>query len=66
VDYSAAETLRALFALLEEHGIRLVVTQVMDDVQERSRYELLQLFGDQAFYDTLGHVVQAYQQQSRA
>jgi MFS superfamily sulfate permease-like transporter len=66
VDYSAAETLRALFALLEEHGIRLVVTQVMDDVRERSRYELLQLFGDQAFYDTLGHVVQAYQQQSSA
>ena len=64
VDYSAAETLRALFAILEGQGIRLVVTQVMDDVRERSRYELLQLFGAQAFYDTLGDVVQAYQQQS--
>src|SRR5215470_16247012 len=64
VDYSAAETLRALFTLLQEQGIRLVVTQVMEDVRERSRYELLQLFGDQAFYDTLGHVVQVYQQQS--
>src|SRR5262249_12128194 len=63
VDYSAAETLRALFAILAEQGIRLVVTQVMDDVRERSRYELLQLFGAQAFYDTLEHVVQAYQQQ---
>jgi MFS superfamily sulfate permease-like transporter len=62
VDYSAAETLRALFAILEEQGIRLVVTQLMADLQERSRYELLQLFGAQAFYDTLGHVVQAYQQ----
>jgi MFS superfamily sulfate permease-like transporter len=66
VDYSAAETLRALFAILEEQGIRLVVTQVMEDVRERSRYELLQLFSDHAFYDTLGHVVQAYQQQSSA
>jgi MFS superfamily sulfate permease-like transporter len=64
VDYSAAETLRSLFVILEEQGIRLVVTQVMADVRERSRYELLQLFGAQAFYDTLGHVVQAYQQQS--
>src|SRR5215510_16516492 len=37
VDYSAAEALRSLFAILEEHGIRLVVTQVMEDVRERSR-----------------------------
>jgi high affinity sulfate transporter 1 len=66
VDYSAAETLRALFAILQEQGIRLVITQVMEDVRERSRYELLRLFGEQAFYDTLGHVVQAYQQQSSA
>ena len=65
VDYSAAETLRALFAILQEQGIRLVVTQVMEDVRERSRYELLQVFGAQAFHDTLEHVVQAYQQQSR-
>jgi hypothetical protein len=36
----------------------------MEDVRARSRYELLQLFGEQACYDTLGHVVQAYQQQS--
>src|SRR5262245_33716103 len=61
VDYSAAETLRVLFALLQEQGIRLVVTQVMEDIRERSRYKLLQLFGAQAFYDTLEHVVQAYQ-----
>ena len=64
VDYSAAELLRALFAILQEQDIRLVVAQVMEDVRARSRYELLQLFGEQACYDTLGHVVQAYQQQS--
>jgi MFS superfamily sulfate permease-like transporter len=65
VDYTAAETLRSLFAMLQEQGVRLVVTQVMEDVRERSRYELLQLFGENAFYDTLGQVVQAYQQQNR-
>jgi high affinity sulfate transporter 1 len=65
VDYTAAETLRSVFTILQERGIRLVVAQVMEDVGERSRYELLQLFGGHAFYDTLGEVVQAYQQQSR-
>jgi high affinity sulfate transporter 1 len=64
VDYSAAEALRSLFAILEEHGIRLVVTQVMEDVRERSRYGLLQVFNAHTFYDTLGQVVQVYQQQS--
>ena len=64
VDYTAAETLRSLFAILEKQGIRLVVTQVVEDVGERSRYELLQLFSEHAFYDTLGQMVQAYQQQS--
>jgi MFS superfamily sulfate permease-like transporter len=65
VDYTAAETLRSLFAMLQEQGVRLVVTQVMEDVRECSRYELLQLFGENAFYDTLGQVVQAFQQQNR-
>ena len=65
LDYTAAETLRSLFAILREHGVRLVVTQVMEDVRERSRYELLQLFGEHAFYETPGQVVQAYQQQNR-
>jgi high affinity sulfate transporter 1 len=64
VDYSAAETLRSLVGVLAERGVRLVVTQVAEDVRERSHYEFLKLFGEHTFYDTLGHVVQAYQQQS--
>ena len=64
VDYTAAETLRSLFAILEKQGIRLVVTQVVEDVRERSHYELLQLFSEHTFYYTLGQMVQAYQQQS--
>jgi len=64
VDYSAAETLRSSFASLKDKGIRLVVAQVLDDVKEESRYNLRQLFGEDAFYDTLEDVVKAYQQQT--
>jgi MFS superfamily sulfate permease-like transporter len=63
VDYSAAETLRSLFSTLREKGIRLVVAQVLDDVREQSRYDLLKLFGEDALYDTLDQVITAYQQQ---
>ena len=65
VDYSAAETLRSLFAILQKQGIRLVVAQVMEDVGERSRYEFLRLLGRNGYYDTLGQVVQAYQQATK-
>ncbi len=66
VDYSAGETLRSLFALLKDKGIRLVVAQVLDDVREQSRYELLELFGEDAFYDTLEDVMRDYRQQTGA
>jgi MFS superfamily sulfate permease-like transporter len=64
VDYSAAETLRSLFAILKDKGIRLVVAQVLDDVRDQSRYELRQLFGEDAFYDTLEDVMQDYRKQT--
>ena len=64
VDYSAAETLRAVFGLLQEKGVRLVVTHVLADVKERSRYELKQLFGEDAFYDSLHDVVNDYRRQT--
>jgi len=62
VDYSAAETLRALHAILQEKGIRLVVAQVMEDVKAESRYNLTQLFGEDAFFDTLDDVMKAYRE----
>ena len=65
VDYTAADTLRSLYAILEEKNIRLVVAQVMEDVREESRYKLRELFGEDAFYDTLEHVVQDYQQKMK-
>jgi SulP family sulfate permease len=64
VDYSAAETLRSLFAVMKEKGIRLVVAQVLDDVRETSRYRLQELYGEEAFYDTLDDVVKDYQKQT--
>jgi len=64
VDYSAAETLRSLFGILKEKGIRLVVAQVMDDVKAESRYHLSQLFGEEALYETLGDVVKGFRQQT--
>ena len=64
VDYSAAETLRSLFGILEEKGIHLVVAQVLDDVREVSRYNLRELFGEDAFYDTLEDVVNDYRKQT--
>jgi high affinity sulfate transporter 1 len=64
VDFSAAATLRSVMTILREQGISLVIAQVLEDVRERSRYELLQLFGEDAFYDTLAQVVEAYKQQN--
>jgi SulP family sulfate permease len=64
VDYSAAETLRSLFGILREKGIRLVVAQVLDDVKAKSRYHLSQIFGEEAFYETLGDVVKDFRQQT--
>jgi len=62
VDYSAEETLRSIYSILKEQKIRLVVAQVLDDVKAENRYHLSQLFGEDAFYETLGEVVQRYRQ----
>jgi hypothetical protein len=51
----------ALFALFGSSR-HLVVAQVLDDVEEQSRYELRELFGEDAFYDTLEDVMKDYQQ----
>jgi len=64
VDYSAAETLRSLYGILKEKGIRLVVAQVLEDVEESSRYQFRELLGEHAFYDTLEEVVEDYRHQT--
>ena len=64
VDYSAAQTLQSIYASLQAKGIRLVIAQVMEDVQTESRYELTRQFGEGAFYETLADVVKDYQRQA--
>ncbi len=64
VDYTSAETLRSIYALLKEKRIRLVIAQVLEDVKEESRNEFLQLFREEDFYDTLEEVAKDYQKTS--
>jgi high affinity sulfate transporter 1 len=60
VDFTAAETLRSIDGLLRARGVRLVVAQILDDVSELSRYHFRELFGADAFYETLDDVLVAY------
>jgi SulP family sulfate permease len=54
IDFSAAETLRSLYARLKDRGIRLVVAEVMEDLEkDESSYRFRELFGEDAFFDRL-------------
>ena len=64
VDYSAAETLRSLHAILKDKGIRLVIANVLEDVEAQSSYQMLQLFGEDAFYATVEAAVKDYRRQN--
>ena len=63
VDYSAAETIRSVYAKLKARGIRLVVTEIMDDLNTRSRYRFWELIGEDAHYDRLEDVVKQYRKE---
>jgi SulP family sulfate permease len=60
VDYSGAETLRSVHQTLRARGVRLVVAMVLEEVRTRSRYQLAQVLGEDAFFDTLNDAVEAY------
>ena len=60
VDFSAAETLRSLHAVLKEHGVRLVFAQVMDDVKAESRDDVVTLTGEGGVFETLDAVLDAF------
>jgi high affinity sulfate transporter 1 len=63
VDYSAAETLRSVHAMLKARGIRLVVAEEMQEIKGTARYQLRKLLGEDAFYDHLEDAVKQYRQQ---
>ncbi len=65
VDYSAAETIRSLHGVLKDKGIRLVIANVLADVEAESRFHMLELFGKGNFYATVREVVKDYQGQER-
>ena len=64
MDYTAAETIRSLHGILKEKGIRMVIANVLEDVRVESSYNMRQLFGDDAFYRTVGEVMKDYQRQT--
>jgi MFS superfamily sulfate permease-like transporter len=67
VDFTAAETLRTLHGILAEQGIRLVFSEVIEDVQtEFDRSKLTDLFGEDAVFRSLADVVSAYGQRKQA
>ena len=63
VDFSAAETLRSICGLLKKQGIRPVFAVVSDDVRtELDRSGITKLIGEDAYYATVGDVVNAYRE----
>ena len=65
VDFSAAATLREIYGILKGQGIRLVFCDVIDLVKaELDRYELTNLIGEDAFYESISAVVSAYDKKS--
>ena len=61
VDFTAAATLRTLHERLDKAGIRLVFAELSYDVRVKlDRYRLTTLLGKDAFYETIGAVVDAY------
>jgi SulP family sulfate permease len=62
IDFSAAETLRHLYALLKERGIRLVFSQVSNEVYgQLQRSEITDLVGPDAFFTVNAEVMHTYQ-----
>ena len=51
-----------MYAKLKARGIRLVVTEIMDDLNTRARYRMWELIGEDAHYDRLEDVVRQYRQ----
>ncbi|GKS70259.1 SulP family inorganic anion transporter [Nitrosomonas sp. PY1] len=60
VDYTATETLRSLASLLKKKEIHLVVSQMRNDFNEDKQHKILELFGKNAFFNSLDDVVAAY------
>ncbi len=67
IDYTAAATLRSLYAILRERGIRLLFYEVSAEVYAQlERSGITDLVGRDAFYATGGEIISAYKATHRA
>jgi MFS superfamily sulfate permease-like transporter len=63
VDFSAAATLAEMVNLLRERNVRLVLSEIADNVRaELDRSEVTGLIGKDAIFETLEDVIAAYRQ----
>ena len=64
VDYSAAETLRQVHEGAQEHDVRVVFAEVQPHVRaELERFDLVTTFGEDAFFDTVDDVIEAFRRE---
>ena len=65
IDFTASDTLRIVYNILAERGIKLVICEVIDEVREElERSELVKLFAEEAFFQTPDAVISAFQQRN--
>ena len=61
VDFSGAETLRELAGSLRERDTRLLLAEAPPDVRaELDRYGLTEVIGEDAFFDSVADMIEAY------
>ena len=66
IDYTAAATLRSLYTILQEHGIRLIFSEVSDEVYAQlERSGITGLVGEDAFFASGAAVFSAYKATQR-
>ena len=62
VDFSAAETLKQVKESADERGAKIAFADIQDGVQkEFETFGLIELFGADAFHETIGDLVDAYE-----
>jgi len=61
IDFSAAETIRSVYGLLEKKGIRLVFSNVPQKVEKKiERLQLSKVLGEDSFYKTVEDMEKDY------
>ena len=65
IDFTASDSLRTVYNILTGYGVRLIICEVIDEVREElERSELVNLLGEEAFFQTPDAVISAFQQRN--